>query len=164
VLYGAAAAPDSAAWRQFENASTTLRFAHAMPGSAGWRAQEAWAMVARCCAVAAAQQGGTASPLARVTQIALAAVVDGLAPVAGDCTGVEPFNRDQLAAAALSGDPCRLAAALRGIGRATLERVGGGDVEGLDVVETLALAVWLERLPRPASRVVRAHAIAGMSR
>jgi len=164
VLYGVAAAPESAVRDRFETASAALRFAHALSGPAGWRAQEAWAMVARCCAVAAAQSDGAASPLARATQIALAAVADGLVPVAAsDCVGAEPIGQDRFVAAALSGNPHRLSAALGSIGRATLKRLSGGHIEGLGVVETLALAVWLRRLPHVASQAARAHAVDGGS-
>ena len=160
VLSGIAAAPDGAARRRFGTASVVLRFMHGLSEPAGWRAQEAWAMVARCCAVAGAQQGGAVPPLSRASGLALAAVVDGLVPAAGDRVEVEPVEPDRFVAAALSGDPHRLARALHGLGRATVERIGGGQIEGLGVVETLALAVWLEQLPLPAGRISDAGGIA----
>jgi hypothetical protein len=160
VLYGVAAGASLAtALRRFETARAAVRFAGSVAGPAGCRAQEAWAMVARCCATAAAQPSGDALPSAdeasaRAMQAALSAVVDGLAPaVAAAPFAIAPLARDRFITAALSGDSDRVAAGLRGLGRTVLDRVRRGLIDEIDPVETLALAVCLGRLTRETATV-----------
>ena len=141
VLYGiASVAP--AALPCFEDAAAAVRFAGAAPGPAAWRAQEAWALVARCCALLAAQPKIDATPAFQALRIALGVVMDGPAPV----PRVSPLTREDCIAAALSGDPAQLSIALNGLGQATLARACRGDSDGIGLLEALGLAVCLGRL------------------
>lgn len=161
VLYGLAdESPQAAALQRFETARAALRFAGRAADPAGWRAQEAWALVARCCATAAMQQPEANAPVATLAwQTTLSVAVDGVAPaVVGDPLAVAPLARDRFNAVALSGDRHRLAGALCGLGRATLDRVRQGRIDAIDPIEALALAACLGRLMRrdPAEHFSRA--------
>lgn len=159
ILYGLVPEKtDTPALHRFDAARSALRFAASVAGPAGWCAQEAWGMVARCCAVAAVMGDGNApsSPdgaTARAMHATLAAVVEGLAPAeAAGPLATPPLSRDRFIAIALSGDPDRIAAGLRGLGRATLDRVRRGHIEGIDALEAVAFAACLGRLRREATR------------
>jgi hypothetical protein len=126
VLFGVRqAAPDVEMLRRYERARAAVRFAGGRRDPVGWRAQEAWAMVARACA-AAAMQPDPDRPAAGTgaVQAALAAVVEG----------------------AVSG--------LRDRGRSVLERVRRGIIDGIGTVEAVALAACLGRLVRDGLQVL----------
>jgi hypothetical protein len=146
--------PERGARRQFEIAQAAARFAGRIPGPAGWRAREAWAMVARCCAVATAQPSDDGPASVALQRMLAAVVVDGLASGAvADPLTIMPLGRDRAIAALLSGDPRQVAIGLRGLGRTTLDRVRQGRVDGIDPIEALALAACLGRLPRETARL-----------
>jgi hypothetical protein len=179
ILYGLTAdAADTPALGRFEAARAALLFVGSMPGPAGRCAQEAWAMVARCCAIAAiVAPGGSAlgnlssaaeAATARALDSVLSVVVDGLPPAeAPGPLGIAPLTRDRFIALALAGDPARIAAGLRGLGRATLDRVRQGRIEAIDPLEALGLAACLGRLRgsmvRPNTPPPRPLAIHGAS-
>jgi hypothetical protein len=158
VLYGVTASlPDSARLRHFEHALSALRFASELAPPARWRSAEAWASVARLCAASAMQVGGALTrPTEAALQAALSVVVTGLAPSPPkDALSVPPLSRNRFLGLALSGNPERIVAALKGLGRAVLDRVRRGVVDDLDALDSLALAVCLGRLahtsPQPTS-------------
>jgi hypothetical protein len=191
VLYGVSgAAADTAMLRRFEAAHAALRFAGRVAEPAAWRAQEAWAMVARHCAIPAVQPDRDVAPpldiaqagmtqagamqadmtqadaaQADITQAgmthdgamqaALTVVVGGLgSDVAGDPLAVAPLARDRFMSIAATGDPERLVAGLRGLGRATLDRVRQGRIDSVDPLDAVALAVCLGRLARQTAPTV----------
>jgi len=156
VLYGVTAPRgDSDRSRRFERALSALRFAFGLAPPARWRSAEAWASVARLCAVAAMQVDDALTPPAETAlQAALSVVVSGLAPSPPrDALFVPPLSRERFLKLALSGDAGQIIAALKGLGRSVLDRLRRGVVDDLDRLDTLALAVCLGRLARtiPAS-------------
>jgi len=151
VLYGVTTERgDSERSRRFERAVSALRFAFGLAPPARWRSAEAWASVARLCAVSAMQVDDALTPPAETAlQAALSVVVSGLAPSPPrDALYVPPLSRDRFLKLALSGDGGQIVAALKGLGRSVLDRLRRGVVDDLDRLDTLALAVCLGRLAR----------------
>jgi len=151
VLYGVVASGgDSDRSRRFERALSALRFAFGLAPPARWRSAEAWASVARLCAVAAMQVDDAVTPAAETAlQAALSVVVSGLAASPPrDALFVPPLSRERFLKLALSGDGGQIVAALKGLGRSVLDRLRRGVVDDLDRLDTLALAVCLGRLAR----------------
>jgi hypothetical protein len=151
VLYGVTALRgDTDRSRRFERALSALRFAFGLAPPARWRSAEAWASVARLCAVAAMQADDALTPPAETAlQTALSVVVSGLAPSPPkDALFVPPLSRDGFLKLAMSGDGRQIVTALKGLGRTVLDRLRRGVVDDLDRLDTLALAVCLGRLAR----------------
>ena len=151
VLYGVSALRgDSDRSRRFERALSALRFAFGLAPPARWRSAEAWASVARLCAVSALQVDDALTPPAETAlQAALSVVVSGVAPSPPrDALFVPPLSREQFLKLALSGDAGQIVAALKGLGRSVLDQLRRGVVDNLDRLDTLALAVCLGRLAR----------------
>ncbi len=151
VLYGVTALrADGDRARRFERALSALRFAFGLAPPARWRSAEAWASVARLCAVSAMHVDDVLKPSAEAAlQAALSVIVSGLAPSPPkDALSVPPLSRDRFLRLALSGDGEHIVVALKGLGRAALDRLRRGVVDDLDRLDTLALAVCLGRLAR----------------
>ena len=151
VLYGVTAPrDDSDRSGRFDRALTALRFAFGLAPPTRWRSAEAWASVARLCAVAATQAAEPVTPPAETAlQAALSVVVSGLAPSPPrDALFVPPLSRERFLKLALSGDGGQIVGALKGLGRTVLDRLRRGVVDDLDRLDTLALAVCLGRLAR----------------
>lgn len=138
ILYGVTT---TAALHRFETAITALRFASRIAGPTGARAQEAWAMVARTCALAVAQPPRDAQD--RALQASISVVLDGrMAPPAS----TPPLDRGRFVNLAQSGDPTRIAAGLHGLGQTAMDQIRQGRFDGIGPLEALALAVSLGRL------------------
>jgi hypothetical protein len=137
VLYGITTpVPD-----RFDTAVMALRFASRMDGA---RAQEAWAMVARACALVAPHDAEE-----RALHASVSIVLDGRVPRApADLRTIPPLDRGRFVTLALSGDPARVASGLLGLGRAAVDQVRQGRFDGIGPLEALALAVCLGRLTR----------------
>jgi hypothetical protein len=151
VLYGVTTlGASSDRSRRFERAMSALRFAFGLAPPARWRSAEAWASVARLCAVSAMQVDGALTPPAETAlQASLSVVVSGLAPSPPrDALFVPPLSRERFLTLARSGDGGQIVAALKGLGRTVLDRLRRGVVDDLDRLDTLALAVCLGRLAR----------------
>jgi len=148
VLYGVAGTtPDSAALQRFEWALGAMRFARGAPQPMAWRAQEAWGMVARCCAAAGAQPGFGSADSDRALEAALAALVDGPAlAIPSEPRAFPLLGRERCIAMLLSGNRNRIAAALGVLGRAALDQVSRGCIDGIGPLESVALALSLGRL------------------
>ena len=146
MLYGVAGTTrDSASPHRFECALAAMRFAGGTPQPTAWRAQEAWGMVARCCAAVGAQQGSTGSD--RALEAALGSLVDGPAlAIPSDPWAFPPLARDRCIAMLLSGDPSRIAAALGVLGRPALDHASQGRIDSIGPLDTVALAWCLGRL------------------
>ena len=147
VLYGVAGTtPESAALHRFEWALDAMRFARGAPQPMAWRAQEAWGMVARCCA-AAAQPGLGLADSDRALEAALGALVDGPVPaIPSEPRAFPLLARERCIAMLLSGNRNRIAAALGVLGRAALEQASRGCIDGIGPLESVALALSLGRL------------------
>ena len=139
VLYGITTpVPD-----RFDTAITALRFVARLAGPDGARAQEAWAMVARACALVPrdAQE--------RALHASVSIVLDGrVSPAPADLRTIPPLDRGRFVTLALSGDPARIASGLLGLGRAAIGQIRRGRFDGIGPLEALALAVCLGRLTR----------------